>query len=323
MINDRKGPTVRHDYSALIEQILEPFDVWKASSDRYRSCCPAHKGTNNTSFSVFSNGRFICFKCGARGDLARLVMFAKNVTLGQARDYINSSPQPFYTMADVPMLPAWEERRNAERYPVLPEATIAPFRRHCPRYLIERGFSQAALRAYEIGYDMQHGKIVIPVRDVRGKLVGLTYRTDFDDDKTQPAKYWHDNFAKAFHLYGFQRYANRPLRKLFLVEGQLDSIRMHQLGFAAVAIMGSEMSREQHEVLVKHCKAEQVVLAYDNDEAGEKATRSSIRQLCQTRFGPTLSKLRYTTKDPGELTEDSKVSLEPWYVGGLLPGAVA
>lgn len=303
---------VRRDYSALIEQTLQAYGVWKAGKDNWRSSCPVHKGDNPTTLSVFSNGRWRCFKCGAFGDMARLLMHARHLTLAQARDYLGAAPIPFRRMEDFPTLSPKRKIGPTVPYEVLRDAILSPYLSHCPRYLLGRGFSEESLRRYEVGYDVHNAKIVLPVRDAKSRLVGITYRLDFDSDTSQPAKYWHDNFAKSLHLYGFHFWADRHLRRLYLVEGQLDAIRMFQLGYAACAIMGSEISSEQIDVLLRYCKADRVVLAFDRDEAGDKATKSAIHKLNNTRFGRNLLSLVYPTSDPGELTEVVPVSTEPW-----------
>ena len=272
-----------------------------------------HKGDNTTTFSIFSNGKWRCFKCGAWGDMARLLVHVKHMSLKQAQDFIGSAPMPFRPIEEIPALGPYRKGAKKEPYTLLREAAIAPYQEFCPKYLVARGFSRDSLKRYEIGYDVQKSKIVIPVRDWRAKLVGLTYRLDFDDDKSQPAKYWHDNFMKALHLYGFHFWAGRKLRRFYLVEGQLDAVRMYQLGYAASAIMGSEISTEQVQLLSDHCQAEQIVLAFDNDEAGFKARRDAIGKLSKTRFGQSLRVLSYEGKDPGDLDETSRVVAKPWH----------
>ena len=297
----------------LIQQVLAPHDVWEAGKGKFRSACPFHKGDNNTTFSIFSNGRYRCFKCSAWGDMARLLVQVKRLTLQQARDFLGSAPVPFSSMVDLPLLPAHRIRSESVPYMLMREAEIAPYKKNCPRYLLGRKFSQAALRTFEIGYDLQKAKIVIPVRDWKARLVGLTYRLDFDGDKSQPSKYSHNNFQKSWHLFGFHLWAGKKLRRIHLVEGQLDAVRLYQLGFAACAIMGSDISKEQVELLNRHCGASQIVLAFDRDEAGEKITQQAIKALSKTRYGRDLEILHYDTKDPGELTETSVLSTVPWY----------
>lgn len=305
------------DYSALILQLLAPWDVWRVKSGQFRARCCFHLGDNRTSFSVFDSGRYHCFRCNASGDIVRLVMKLTRLSLKGAQDYLGKVPTPFRSAADVKPLPPWEQRSGVKlrttNYAVLNEAMLGPYRKYCPNYLINRGFSQAVLKRYEVGYDHEHSKIVIPVRDWQGKLVGLTYRKDFDDDKTQISKYWHDNFDKSYHMYGFHMWAGKEIEELCLVEGQLDVIRLSQLGIPAAAVMGDEMSDHQVRVIQQHCKANHLTMAFDNDEAGLGASQNTMSKLIKTRFGPSLQIMYFPpgVKDPGELREYHQVRRHP------------
>jgi 5S rRNA maturation endonuclease (ribonuclease M5) len=238
--------------------------------------------------------------------MARLVMVIKHLTLQQAHDFVGTAPVPLLNIEALPQLPDWKNRARKDQYPTLSEAVLGPYRKFCAEYLLGRGFSKASLKFYEIGYDLQNCKIIIPVRDVRGKLVGITERLDFDHDKFQMSKYRHSEFQKALHLYGMQKWAGKEIDALYLVEGQLDVVRMYQLGKHAVAVMGDNLSAEQTDVLVRHAQVNRLVLAFDNDEAGQVVTLSAARRLHKTRFGPKLAVMEYDTKDPGELTDRSK-----------------
>lgn len=299
------------DYSTIIQTLLASWDVWRVNSKQVRARCPFHEGDNRTVFAVYNSGRFKCYKCGAVGDIVRLVMKTAGMTLVQAQAYVGSAPVPLRTQEDIPKLPTWEERKSETKSKTIGEGVLGAFRGLCPEYLLSRGFSQHALKHFEIGYDAQNSKIVLPVRDHAKRLVGLTYRLDFESDRSQPSKYWHDNFPKSEHLYGFHLHAKKQLKRLILVEGQLDVVRLHQLNEAAVAIMGDSISMEQVSLLQRYCEAEELILGFDNDDAGLAATSWAIRALARTRFGTSLKLLVYSTKDPGELRETHKISFMP------------
>ena len=300
----------RRATQAVIERLLEPYDLWKSGTFEWRSCCPFHKGDNNTAFRIRASGHWRCYKCDAHGDLEALVGRLKGLTFQQARAYVGNLPAAFTSLEDRVALPPYEERhKRQDPYPTLSEAAIVIFKKHCPVYLLNRGFSENALREFEIGYNYQQSRIVIPVRDVNRKLVGITLRLDFDGSGP---KYWHDHFDKSLHLYGFFRWAGVPVPRLFLVEGQLDVVRMHQLGLPACGILGSSISDAQVELLLERARCEELVLMYDNDEAGEKATSDSIRRLSKGRFGRILRVAKYAGKDPGELVSPKQIGVQPW-----------
>jgi DNA primase len=304
MSGGKEAPKKRRDFSPLIEVLLADFSVWKESDERFRAACPYHGGDNRTTFSIGRSGFFRCFKCEASGGMTELYAHLKNLSLAQAREALAGETLPvFYSMQAVTDKLAKHTGQAEKGF--LREADIVPYLGLYPRYLLNRGFSKKSIRLFDIGYDETRSKIVLPVRNVEGRLVGITYRIDYEDDDTQPAKYWHDNFSKALHLYGL--HLIRKERRIYLVEGQLDAVRMRQLGFPAAAIMGSALSREQADLV----NADEVVLAFDNDEAGEKATRLAIKEL--SGRGKRLLVMQYPGKDPGDLQARAGITYVPWH----------
>lgn len=306
--------TNRHnqkDIQAIVERLLEEWDLWKSGPQEWRARCPFHKGDNITSFRVKANGSWRCFRCDEWGDLTALVMKLEKLTFQQAREYVSNLPSALVPMEDA-VLPPYEERKKVKApYELLHEAEIVLYKRYCPQMLLDRGFDERCLTSFEIGYDFNRGRIVIPVRDVHRKLVGITLRLDFE---TEGPKYWHDHFDKSLHLYGFYHWKEREVEDLYLVEGQLDAVRMHQLGLPAVAIMGSSISEQQVGLLLRYARCSRIVTMYDNDEAGEKATLDSIRRLCKTSLGRVLYAAKYDTKDPGELRAKAQIKqIVPWH----------
>ena len=313
----KRKHTVSKDYSGVIAELLKPYGLWAAGPGWFRSCCPVHKGDNDQVFSIRSNGRWGCFKCGVSGDMTALVCRLTGINRAQAAEQLAKHPGAV-TRVDIAALQKMlTSRTKTLGYPILPEADIADYVNHCPRYLLTRGFSKAALRKYEIGYSQYTSKVVIPARDVYGNLVGLTYRRDFDNDASQMSKYYHEGFVKSAHLWGFHLWADRRIRRLFIVEGQLDAVRMYQLGYPAVAIMGAHISDEQVRLLSQYCRAIELVDAFDNDTAGAAASATLLRKVRGTRFAFKLSRLKYPGHDPGDLSLDDKLGTVPWFSGML------
>jgi DNA primase len=310
----------RVDHSALIEKLLANYSVWQCKPNQWRSACPYHQGVNHTAFSIFRDGRFRCFRCDAHGDIYNLVSKITGLNFPQAKEFVGTGNGPaFFRGLDVlPSLPPWGERKRLAEPIPLRESVLGAYRANCPTCLLTRGYSPSVLRRFEIGYDTQNRKVILPVRDHKGRLMGLVYRIDYDAPSSTP-KYWNDNFNKANFLYGLHLYARRKISQLYITEGQLDCVRLFQLGCPAVALMGCRISDLQIETLQAHAQADQIVLALDNDEAGKEGTRFAIKQLIKTRFGPGLGVLQYDGKDPGELTATSRREIVPYYKWDPLP----
>ncbi len=119
------------------------------------------------------------------------------------------------------------------------------------------------------------GRIMFPIFDIRGRVVAFGGRVVGDG----LPKYLNSSdtniFLKKNHLYGLNIAKNNLTRDIVLVEGYMDVIAMHQYGFAStVASLGTSLTEEQAKSIKKYCN--NVYLAYDNDEAGIKATLRAI-----------------------------------------------
>lgn len=325
MLKPRSKSAKKYDYGALILSILAPFEAKEEQDGVVRCRCPHNKlRVNPRAFRIHRSGKWRCYSCNTYGDITKLLMDVRKLTFQQAKEIAADTENlpVLHSLEDLPVIPAYAERHAPKTYPWLRDASIATFIDYCPEYLRGRGFSERVIRRYEIGYDVSRHKIVIPVRDVHKKIVGLTYRTDFDGDKDQPSKYWHDNFDKSAHLYGFHLHVDEPRPAIAVTEGQLDTCRLSQLGLASVAVMGSDMSNAQLDLLVRHAKTDRVILAFDNDEPGETATRKTIQMMMRTRFRVGLSVLVYDGKDPGELLAGMRMSTRPWHRYLVKPGGI-
>lgn len=127
-------------------------------------------------------------------------------------------------------------------------------------------------------YDKYRNRLMLPVIDVRGDVIGFTSRVM--DDSTP--KYLNTPetaiFKKRSILYGLN-YAKKTKRPNFiLVEGNIDVITLHQAGFDnTVATMGTALTEEHVRMLGRY--THELVLCYDNDAAGEDATQRAIALL--------------------------------------------
>lgn len=125
-------------------------------------------------------------------------------------------------------------------------------------------------------YDRFRGRIIFPISDVSGRIIGFSGRL-FPETEREQAKYLNspetDVFDKSRVLYGFDR-AKSAIRKYgfaILVEGQLDLLLAHQAGYANTVALSGTAFTEAHARLIKRY-AENLVLAFDGDRAGVAAS---------------------------------------------------
>ena len=154
------------------------------------------------------------------------------------------------------------------------------------KYLREQGFSDneivesGVVGKSENGdiYDRFRNRLMFPIIDIRKNIIGFGGRV-LDDSKP---KYLNSPetaaFNKSYNLFGLNLAKNSSDDYLILVEGYMDVIQLHQHGInAAIATLGTALTPEQARIIKRH-KTE-VIIAYDSDEAGQKATQRAIELL--------------------------------------------
>jgi DNA primase len=177
-------------------------------------------------------------------------------------------------------------------------------------------------------YDRFRHRIMIPIRDERGRMAGFGARVLNPDDVP---KFLNSPqtpvFDKGHLLYGLDR-ARKPIRaqdQAVIVEGYLDVIALHQAGFTtAVSPMGTALTEHQLYLLKRFSR--RMVLALDSDAAGNKATLRGLtiaRQTLDRETDPVFdargllhyearlqADIRVTTLPPG-MDPDDVVNRDP------------
>ncbi len=151
-------------------------------------------------------------------------------------------------------------------------------------------------------YDKFRNRLMLPVLDFKGGVVGFTSRALDDSVPKYLNTPENDVFHKRSILYGlnFARHTKRD--EFLLVEGNIDVITLHQAGFDnAVATMGTALTEEHIRILRKYTS--QLVLCYDNDAAGTDATQRAIGLLKNTDFTVRVLQLPRRKTETGELVK--------------------
>ncbi len=154
--------------------------------------------------------------------------------------------------------------------------------------LRQKGFKPEELQAAFLAakgrnggyYDIFRNRVIIPIIDIRGNVVGFGGRV-LDD--TKPKYINTENtlaYNKSRNLFALN-FAKNTGRELNLCEGYMDVIAMHQAGFTnTVAALGTAFPDEQIQLIARY--ADRVNLIFDADGAGQKATRRAIDNLRKT-----------------------------------------
>lgn len=147
---------------------------------------------------------------------------------------------------------------------------------------IDRSLLLAAdlLRKSERGnfYDTFRNRLVFPIRDATGRIIGFGGRTLGEDRAKYINTAQNALFDKGRNLYGIDlaRKALTERRRAIVVEGYTDCLAAHQAGFTeTVATLGTALTEAQVRLMRRYC--EEIILLFDSDQAGEAAAERAIR----------------------------------------------
>ena len=151
-------------------------------------------------------------------------------------------------------------------------------------HLRSRGFTENEMIAANLVFKSRSGnsvldrfynRVMFPIIDVRGNVIAFGGRIMTD----QKPKYLNTSdtlvFNKSFNLFSLNNAKNSKNDALILCEGYMDVISLNQAGFTnAVATLGTALTADQAALMKRYCK--EVIICYDADEAGQKATARAI-----------------------------------------------
>ena len=268
-------------------------------NNNIQACCPNHD-ERRPSWGISINEPHFhgCFSCGFKGTLYTLLL-KKGVSQARAKNIAGE-----YQKTDFPMI----ERRLKEKV-IIEESFLYPY--SAPegkslQFLKKRGINERVIEQAHLLYAADKKRILFPWY-YRSQLVGVTGRTILSDPsipKTLPM--FGTKKGEWLYLPLGKIYSNDPL--LWLVEGELDALKLICAGYLNVAALGFGFFTAEQKNLVLNFSTRSVMLAFDDDEPGERLRRDAVSALSgkKTIYCFRYEKLRdiYPHKklDPGELS---------------------
>lgn len=266
---------------------------------------PDHN-TSKRHFQVNLDAPMVhCFAaCGISGSYAHAIAMIKGIDEREARRIIVRHTR-------VGLGPS--SRRKVRRadgtvaragQPSDPEIVSLDYERYLPafglEYLAERGIGAESIARFEIGWDADERRIVLPADDERGVRRFLIKRATRDRDYPKYL-YWPEGTSKTALLYGACKLDREQVHShgLVLCEGSLDAIRLQQHEIQATAILGTGLSvRQAH--IVGTLRPRRVFFMFDKDGAGVKNIRMAAPRL--TKVPVFVCLYPKGKSDPAELT---------------------
>jgi DNA primase len=299
----------------MVEVVSGRTQLRRASGSRYTGRCPFHE-EKTPSFSVNPVDKlYYCFGCGKGGDVVSFVRETENLDFVGTIEWLAERFRvPLEYEESSPRVEA--ERKRRDRLHALLEQTTWYFERFLwegdagapvRAYLAERGLGEEIAKEFRLGLSPGRGlaekaaekgfsrdelraaglatvrgsdyfprRLMFPLADARGRVVGFQARKLADDDPLR-GKYVNspegDLFKKGAILYGLHlaRTAIAKQDRAAVVEGNTDVIALRQAGFEpVVASMGTALTDRQLEELGRLTR--RVYLCFDADAAGQEAT---------------------------------------------------
>lgn len=159
-------------------------------------------------------------------------------------------------------------------------------------------------------YDRFRGRIMFPIKDISGRVIGFSGRIFEDDEKHPQAKYLNSPetpvFDKSRALYGLDkaRTGIRDLGAALLVEGQLDLLMAHQAGYHnTIATSGTAFTLPHVDIIKRY--TQNLLIAYDGDRAGISAAGRAASIALQAGMNVKIVKLP-PERDPADILLENK-----------------
>jgi DNA primase len=301
-------------------ELIGRYVALKSAGRNHKGLCPFHE-EKTPSFNVNADRQiFHCFGCDAGGNGFTFLMRHENLTFPEAVRELGRQVGVEVQESDSRETGLYEQLRelNDVAHSFFRAELASPRGEVARSYLTQRGLDADVVESFEIGlapdrwdavvahlsqrrvpaslgekagllierksgghYDRLRGRVVFPIRDARGRILGFGGRAIGSD---QEPKYLNGPetaiYRKREVFYGLPM-ALEPMRRAeraVVVEGYFDVVALHRAGVGeAVATCGTALTEDHAREL--HRRTRQVVLLFDGDEAGRRAARAALEIL--------------------------------------------
>jgi DNA primase len=305
-----------------VEEIFDALGInYRERYNYVVAACPVHGGDRADAFSWhLDRGIWKCFsrECEAEfgSDIVGLIRGIKGCSFKEAVSflgrYINMSlpPEEIQRLKDQrenrDFILATKRKEQASK--VFSPECLTRLKQHT--YLETRGYPRSLIEKYHIGACLESGRymsnrIVIPVINVKGEIVGFTGRTLNADWKEYKIPKWKHSLGSwvSHNLFNIN-FAAPYIEEsgvVIVCEGPLDVLRLEQAGVHnGVAILGKKFYTSQMTILAG-VGATKLLDALDNDAAG-KVGSLGIMKTAKCLFDVERVKIPEGRKDVGEMT---------------------
>jgi len=332
---------IRH--RADIVEVVSGYIPLKKAGANYRALCPFHEEKTPSFNVNPAKQIFHCFGCGEGGNAFTFVMKYENISFPEAvrllagqygvqipftgGDKLDNETGKLYQVVEAAadfFTRQLQETSASGPHDYMKKRNLTPdlvnlFRigwapdewEMLTRSLAESGFTRKTIETAGLGKISSRGnlidhfrnRLIFPIADVGGRIIGFAGRTIDDKQKGAP-KYLNSPetpiYNKSRVLYGLHlaKTRARETNTLYVVEGYMDVISLHCADIKnCAAVAGVAFTTKQAETIRRIC--DNVVVVFDSDDAGVAAARKSLPTLLDAGLKARVLSLP-GTKDPDE-----------------------
>jgi len=324
--------------SVDIVDIISNYVSLTPKGKNYFGVCPFHDD-NNPSMSVNRDKKiYKCFSCGATGTVFKFIMDYENISFIEAVKKVADTAGLNINIGNVPKVKnnnkLLEIYDLSLKFYINNINTSGG--KEAKEYLKNRGITDEIIKEFQIGLalngkdklsqillkkfnekdimksglvnknaygylDLFYDRIMFPLYDLKGNVIAYSGRIYNKEDNS---KYFNTKeteiFKKGELLYNYHRAKDiaRQQNQIIVMEGFMDVIRAHTINIKnVVATMGTAVTKEQALLIKKMAK--EIILCFDGDEAGAKATMACADELIKIGVTPKVIRLE-NNMDPDE-----------------------
>lgn len=307
------------DRNDIVDVVSGYVRLTKKSGANLFGLCPFHSEKTPSFSVSQDKQIFHCFGCGKGGSVINFIMEIENLSFPEAVEFLARRvglQLPEENRND-PQARRREQllalNKDAARF--FYSQFLSPAGQPAQDYAVKRALSPATVKKFGLGfapdtwdsltnamkaqgyseglllqaglvrkgknggvYDTFRNRLMFPVFDVRGNVIGFSGRILGDGEPKYMNSPETPVFNKSRNLFGMNLAKKSKFGYIILCEGNVDVVSMHQAGFDnAVASLGTSLTAEQARLISRYVN--EVVIAYDGDAAGQKATARAISIL--------------------------------------------
>lgn len=322
----------------IVSVVSDYVRLTKRSGSNMFGLCPFHSEKTPSFSVSPDKQFYHCFGCGKGGGVINFIMDIENLSYPEAVEFLAkraNMPMPEETNDAESRKRARMLALNRDAARFFYDQLSTPLGESAREYIGKRQIRPATVKRFGLGaapddwslllnamekkgytgqelfeaglarrgknggyYDTFRNRLMFPVIDVRGNVIGFSGRILGDGEP----KYMNSPetlvFNKSRNLFALNLAKKSKSGYIILSEGNIDVVSLHQAGFdSAVASLGTSLTPEQARLISRY-KSE-VIIAYDNDGAGIKAAQRAIGIL--EKLDLKVKVLRMSgAKDPDE-----------------------